>query len=115
MTALDGILWTDGSTTQQAAEILPWLFVGGKSAASDAMHANSQAFTHVLSTIEPWYADGPNADQITYNGLTNHTAPRRSPHHMRSITALTAVNVQPTSALPSTCSDSQTGNSQTVH
>ena len=68
MTALDGILWTEGSTTQQAAEILPWLFVGGKPAASDAMYANSQAFTHVLSTIEPWYADGPNADQITYNG-----------------------------------------------
>jgi len=69
MTALDGILWTEGSTTQQAAEILPWLFVGGKPAASDAVYANNQAFTHMLSTIEPWYADGPNADQITYNGF----------------------------------------------
>lgn len=75
LVAMHAILARPGSTTVEASEITPWLLIGGKPAAQDAMNHNSQAITHVLNCAEPWCAQGPNDANLEYMGIEAYDEP----------------------------------------
>merc|ERR1711968_270525 len=69
MLAMDTILSRFGRTTVEASEVTPYMLIGGKPAAEDAMNKNRQRFTHVLNCAEPWVASGPNYSELKYTGF----------------------------------------------
>eukprot|EP00466_Bigelowiella_natans_P003103 jgi/Bigna1/86737/estExt_fgenesh1_pg.C_130120 len=72
MPVLEEILTKPGSTTIEASEILPYLYIGGKPAAEECLdRGNSLRFTHILNCAEPWcpMASGKEAEKIKYAGI----------------------------------------------
>jgi len=73
--ALEALVSQPGQTTIDAAFVEPWLLLGGKPAAEEAMHGNKQGVTHILNCCEPWCANGPNFENLVYVGFEAQDEP----------------------------------------
>eukprot|EP00927_Polykrikos_kofoidii_P077627 TRINITY_DN74554_c0_g1_i1.p1 TRINITY_DN74554_c0_g1~~TRINITY_DN74554_c0_g1_i1.p1 ORF type:complete len:284 (+),score=40.03 TRINITY_DN74554_c0_g1_i1:47-898(+) len=67
--ALEAIVAQPGQTTIEASEVEPWLLLGGKPAAEEAVRENRRGVTHVLNCCEPWCAMGPGSSRLIYKGI----------------------------------------------
>ena len=59
----------EGATGAAAAKVTDYLFLGGRSAATEVCNENSLRVTHLCNLVEPWCALGPNAERLAYLGV----------------------------------------------